>query len=404
MTHEISIWKMASRTAMALVILASGIIPEMRAQQPDRILRPVSTDPQDRPVYSGGGVPHGWRVADPITYENISVFPVLARTTADTSSFTTLDEGLASGDVVVSESGGEIIRRSRDGHTIPMLGGGARVNQLVLINRGSRPVLLLAGEVVSGGKQDRIIAKDRIIRPGSEPLPLDVFCVEHGRWTGASSEFKVANAMVHPSVRERAAVDKEQTKVWDAVRNGTNSAYSDAAAGGVASAPSAAPRISREAVSQTMAVEAQSESYLKVYKDSRVGQSVEAFAEEVGRRFQRLRAGLKGENIVGVVVAYGGEVAWADTFASTILFDRYWPKLLRSYAVEAMARPRTNERATLNEAREFLEPLGGRENIENEPGVYRRREVNQGRYAEIEITALAPKTLDLHWTKIHRTS
>ena len=61
------------------------------------------------------------------------------------------------------------------------------MNQLVLVNRGKRPVLLLAGELVSGGKQDRIIAKDRIVAPGADPLPLDVFCVEHGRWSSGSN-------------------------------------------------------------------------------------------------------------------------------------------------------------------------------------------------------------------------
>jgi hypothetical protein len=61
------------------------------------------------------------------------------------------------------------------------------VNQLVLVNRSKRPLLLLAGELVSGGKQDRIIAKDRIVAPGAEPLPLDVFCVEHGRWSSGSN-------------------------------------------------------------------------------------------------------------------------------------------------------------------------------------------------------------------------
>src|SRR5213592_4751072 len=84
---------------------------------------------------------------------------------------------------------------------------GASVNQLVLINRSKRPLLLLAGELVSGGKQDRVIGKDRIVPVGAPPLPLDVFCVEHGRWTG-SSQFAAAKTIVHPSVRERAAVDQ----------------------------------------------------------------------------------------------------------------------------------------------------------------------------------------------------
>ncbi len=379
---------MTALCAMAVAITAAGYGSGGTAAYPSKI---------------AGGGQERWRVADPVTYENMSVFPVLARGTADTSGFATLDEALASGDVVVTESGSEIIRRSRDGRPIvyPYPGGGAQVNQLVLINRGTRPVLLLAGEVVSGGKQDRIIGKDRIVKPGAEPLPLDVFCVEHGRWTGGSWEFKAASMMAHPSVREKAAVDKKQTEVWAAVRSGTTS--SSGTAGG-ALAPAAQPAITADAVGRTMASEAQTESYLKVYKESRVGQSVEAFAGEVSRRFARATAGLKGERVVGVVIAYGGEAAWADTFASPALFERYWPKLLRSYAVEAMARPRTSERVSLDDAREFLEPLGGREVIESEPGVYRRREVSEGRYAEIEITALAPKTLELHWLKIHRTS
>jgi hypothetical protein len=135
-----------------------------------------------------------------------------------------------------------------------------------------------------------------------------------------------------------------------------------------------------------------------------VGSSVESFAEEVGRRFARATANLKGEHVVGVVVAYGGEVGWSDIFASPRLFERYWPKLLRSYSVEALARPQTKERASLEDAREFPRPLEGREKVESEPGVYRWREVTQGRYAEIELEAIKPLSITLHWLKIHRTS
>src|SRR5713101_2118771 len=163
-----------------------------------------------------------WRLLDPVTYENISVFPVVASYGQDTSAFLTLEAGLASGDVVVREQGSEGLVRGRDGRPVPIpqSGSGAAVNQLVLINRGKRPLLLLAGELVSGGKQDRIIGKDRLIAPGAEPLPLDVFCVEHGRWS-SGAQFASAKIMVHPSVREKAAVDQKQEQVWDAVRSGS---------------------------------------------------------------------------------------------------------------------------------------------------------------------------------------
>src|SRR6202011_1204503 len=108
------------------------------------------------------------------------------------------------------EQGAETMIRDRNLRTYPPSNYGASVNQLVLINHSKRPVLLLAGELVSGGKQDRIIAKDRIVAPGADPLPLDVFCVEHGRWS-SGLQFSAANTMVHPSVREQAAVNQSQT-------------------------------------------------------------------------------------------------------------------------------------------------------------------------------------------------
>ena len=52
----------------------------------------------------------------------------------------------------------------------------------------------------------------------AEPLPLDVFCVERGRWAGPSTEFSAAKLFVHPSVREQAAVERKQEEVWAAVR------------------------------------------------------------------------------------------------------------------------------------------------------------------------------------------
>ena len=110
----------------------------------------------------------GWRLAQPVTFENLTIFPVVTSQNPDTSGFATLDEALASGEALISEQGAEM-RRTRDGAIAPTYQANAQVNQLVLINRGKRPLILLAGEVVSGGKQDRIIGKDRIVPIGAAP-------------------------------------------------------------------------------------------------------------------------------------------------------------------------------------------------------------------------------------------
>ncbi len=338
-----------------------------------------------------------WRLLDSVTYENIAIFPVVTSSTHDTSAFLTLDEGLSSGDVVVSEQGAAGLARTRDGRPIPepQNTSGASVNQLVLINRSKRPLLLLAGELVSGGKQDRIIGKDRIVPVGAPPLPLDVFCVEHGRWTGSSSQFIASKTIVHPSVREKAAVDQAQTEVWSAV-----------ASGSTAAAPSAAPRavLSPNELSSVMREEAPTQSYDKIYKSQRIGGSIDSFVEEIQKRFTRATSGLKGERVVGVVVAYGGEVAWSDIFASGELFDHYWSKLLRSYAVEALARPMLREVASRDDAQDFLRRLNGREVQESEPGVYRWLEITEGKLTQIELDALQPKPMTLHRLLLHRTS
>ncbi len=337
-----------------------------------------------------------WRLLDPVTYENISVFPVVSSFSQDTGAFLTLEEGLATGDVAVREQGSESMVRGRDGRLvyIPQSGSGATVNQLVLINRSKRPLLLLAGELVSGGKQDRVIGKDRIIPAGAPPLPLDVFCVEHGRWTG-SAQFAAANTIVHPSVREKAAVDQKQTEVWDAVRSGTTLRASPAA-------PSA--RVTARDIQGAIASNGRTEAYEQIYQSRAVGVSIDDFVNEVQRRFSQATSGLKNERVVGVVVAYGGEVAWSDIFASGDLFDHYWHKLLRSYAVEALTRPTYRQAASRDNASEFLRRLNGRETQETEPGVYRWREIKEGQLAEIELDALQPKTMTLHRLLLHRTS
>lgn len=343
-----------------------------------------------------------WRLLDPVSYENITIFPVVSSSSQDTGIFLTLEDGLSNGEVIIREQGSEGLARTRDGRPVPMpeYSGGASVNQLVLINRSKRPLLLLAGELVSGGKQDRIIAKDRIVAPGSEPLPLDVFCVEHGRWS-SGSQFTSAKTMVHPSVREQAAVNQSQPQVWASVRGGTT-ASSTRTAGGHAAAP--APAITSADISATVAANAPTQSYDKIYRGTRVGTSIDTFVDEVQRRFSHATNGLKGERVVGVIVAYGGEVAWSDIFASGDLFDHYWNKLLRSYAVEALARPTLREVADRDEAREFLRRLNGRERQESEPGVYRWSEITEGPLSQIELEALQPKPITLHRLLLHRTS
>jgi hypothetical protein len=234
-----------------------------------------------------------------------------------------------------------------------------------------------------------------------------VFCVENGRWS-SGVQFSAGKMMVHPSVREQAAITKEQDKVWAAVRNGTADAPPAVARevepGVLLGQTSQSVTVTPGALSSVIATEAPTQSYEKMYKSPQVGVPADTFAEEVQKRFDRAMAKLKGESVVGVVVAYGGEVAWSDIFASPSLFERYWPKLLRSYVVEALVRPKSSEQPSVDDARGFLKPLVGHESVETEPAIYSLKQVTQGKYVDMELEALRPVDITLHVLKVHRTS
>src|SRR5271163_1225944 len=142
-----------------------------------------------RPVHAGQEPStSGYKVLEPIRHGSLTVFPVVASRSYATAEFLTLDEGLRSGDVVVTEYGN--IRGLLRRRPVPAVQRqNAEVNRLVLINNSKRPLLLLAGEIVTGGQQDRVIGKDRIVPPESEPVDLSVFCVEPGRWVATSDHF-----------------------------------------------------------------------------------------------------------------------------------------------------------------------------------------------------------------------
>jgi hypothetical protein len=350
----------------------------------------------------------GYKVLDPIRHGNLRVFPVVAAKSYPTGEFLTLDEGLRSGEVVVTEAGNVqgLIRRHPVGE---IRHDGAQVNRLVLVNNSRRPLLLLAGEIVSGGKQDRVIGKDRIVPAESDPVDLSVFCVEPGRWVATTEHFGASEAlygknnggaigdpnaappmavMAQPSVRAKAMGDKDQNEVWAAVRMQKEAVSQKVEVAG------AAPELVGE-ISQTT-------SYAKLNENEEVKKQVDAVARPIEQNYQSLIRQLHERNAVGVVVAVNGRIIWADVFASTDLLEKYWPKLVRSYASEAVVTRAKDMAVGVDRAQAFLENMEGRrETIESEPGVYRHTEVNGDGFKAFSITSLLPKTgFDVHVAKM----
>jgi hypothetical protein len=378
------------------------------------------------------GTVNDYKILAPITHGDLTIFPVVSGKSHDTSDFITLDEGIRSGDVVVTEVGNlhSSMRRRPPYQSRPY--SGAEVNRLVLVNNSKHPLILLAGEVVTGGKQDRVVGKDRIVPAESDPVDLSVFCVEHGRWTETSTKFDThASVMLQPSVRMKAMADQDQQKVWDEVSKsrsamayaaapplntgsgigagvGSGSAGGNGASSTVEVTNSTVPiettngQVSNTSSGTTLSTFAGISSYAKVRENAAVKQQIDKIVEPIQKSYESVIKQLRNQNAVGVVVAVKGHIVWADMFASSALLAKYWPKLLESYATEALTMPGAREEISIKQAERFLQDWQARhEVVDSEPGLYRQRELIGDKFKAFQLTSLlAKEAFDLHLSKM----
>jgi hypothetical protein len=185
---------------------------------------------------------------------------------------------------------------------ITELNGGS-VNTLQFENIGKDTIMVLAGEIVTGGKQDRVVGKDILLPPNSGKVEVPVFCVEHGRWTpnGNGESFKGYFGVSSAAVRKQAVVDKNQSGVWKNVAemNAKNKVN-----------PSTG---TYTALKNADSLNLEIDEYLKffqsiVYSDS---------------------------NNLGFVAVTGDSIISCDLFASNSLFKSHANDLLKAAAVEA---------------------------------------------------------------------
>jgi len=273
-------------------------------------------------IATAGTSAHDYKVLPAITKSNLSLFPIVGGAELNTAAFLTLDEGLRSGQVVITETGTTTTPLVRPSPHYPLPNPSGQVNRLALLNNSDRPLLLLAGEVVTGGKQDRVIGVDGIVPPKSEPVDRL-----------ASREFAAA-------------------------------------------APAASAAL------------AGTSSYATVMQNPEVEKRVAFVAADYDGLLRELRkVGAKG-----VVVAINGQITWADVFASTSLLEKYWQKLIRSYAAESLTNAGSSGDVDQKQAQAFLDLLQGtREVTETEPGVFRRTEISGDGYKVFTLSSLLPK-------------
>ena len=240
----------------------------------------------------------------PVRPRNLTIIPVkVSEKFARSTGFLTLDEAIAGDALVVKE-----------------ISSSGSVNKLAVTNNSKKTVFIMAGEIMSGSKQDRVLQNDVLLPPMSGKVLVDVYCVEHGRWTYKSDKFYTRNQAANISVRQAAKEKKSQSAVWDSVAK-TNKSF-DAAPSGSLSESYNAPEMKKER-----------------------------------KEYQREIIDIPGSypNANGVVVLINGRVLVADIFADRRIFKKMWPKLADSYIMEAVSKPDTSSSSSLSTASDFID-------------------------------------------------
>ncbi|MBN2198470.1 MAG: hypothetical protein JW747_01320 [Candidatus Aminicenantes bacterium] len=249
-------------------------------------------------------------VGPPVSCGNLTFVPVYARRIADRTDYVTLEEALKTRVVEITEV------------------DGGRVPQVKISNLSKSVLFLMAGEILSGCRQDRILAQDVLLAPGTRNLIVPVYCVEQGRWTAHSAAFTSKANLGTYRLRAKAAeqAPAAQSRIWEEVRSQNRDL-------GVASGTSA---------------------YQDAYDKEENKQAIGDIEKKISRELRL------GDDVVGVVIGLGGRAVSVDIFANAGLFKKQWPKILKSSALSSIYENRGGE-LSQKAAADFLRSFAGRE-------------------------------------------
>ncbi|MBC7076468.1 MAG: hypothetical protein H5T98_10505 [Syntrophomonadaceae bacterium] len=241
-------------------------------------------------------------------HENMAVVPLFSPVKGG-PSYVTMKEALEGGFLQVTEIGEE-----------------GSVPELKVRNSGDKPVLLLDGEELSGAKQNRVL-NTTILVPARAEVIIPVSCTEAGRWHYTSREFvDSGNILASQARREKVrsvtrnlqcigAFHSDQGRVWENI----------------------------DEMVEATAVSSPTQAMSDVFesKAADLEDYLAAFACLPGQR--------------GMLVMVNGEAIGLDMLSLAPAYEVLHPKLLKSYAMEAiLSRKPRAPKASLKNAEAFI--------------------------------------------------
>jgi hypothetical protein len=227
-----------------------------------------------------------------VTYKNLRIIPIRYKGPGGNAASPFLQntvsfgQALKQGLVSVQERGTTAIEN---------------VHWLSLYNNSDKNIFVSSGEVLAGGRQDRVVTKDTIVIARSGRIDLPVMCVEEGRWSERDKKF-VYKKMANTHLRKTIDETRNQVQIWKEINN----------------------QLDRDKIkNKTLA-------YLSRDKDK----VFTKLQNEYWQYFQNKLA-QPDSNVVGIVCMSGDKILGSDIFISSNLFYGKWQALMQGYIEEA---------------------------------------------------------------------
>jgi hypothetical protein len=314
---------------LALLLTVLGVV---LVQQVHQLAAQQQTQPS-RSSYQRGGVkeagpelepanagkPLQVKITGPFTHDNLTIFLLHGPDQVHLKKYLLLAEAMERKLFLIHET--------------------QSVNQLQMENLSAdSDVIILSGDILKGGQQDRIAQFDLVVPPRSGKVPLPAYCVERTapRWMAKldaeNGKFKASPGQVVSQAQRLASrYYRDQSAVWSEVSN-------------------AQQKLERNAMAPVKAKESDSSLALSLQ-----AKEVMQAADKYVKTLQPVLANQK--DVVGYAYAVNGKIYAADVYGSSELFRKVWPRLIRANAIEAFADKEKDKRfaaTTAKAVEEFL--------------------------------------------------
>jgi len=242
-------------------------------------------------------------------FENMTVIPLFTSIN-DSPSYLTLKEAL-----------------ERKVLTIMEVSDSGSVPELKVINEADIPVLILDGEELIGAKQNRTLNTTILLKEKSETI-IPVSCTEQGRWSYTSREFYDSDMAASPAFRAKKASSvsanlkdfqtfrSDQGEIWDEI--------------------------------DKMSIQYKVQSPTRAMRD--------VYSSRLKELDDYLQAFKYLDNQKGLIVFINGKISGLDIVSLASAYKILHPKLVKSYALEALImNNKETDDSLVNIARFFLE-------------------------------------------------